>query len=111
VAELFQELTDFRSLQCNGYAGCELSAGCNSKDATYLFKGNKGGGGNGLQIMHYSRSLEKFSLKSRTWVTASGEGGAKSNNYHLGHFLDRQIGTHFDNRAAMRYHAVLIYMI
>ena len=86
--------------------GCQFSGGCSGQDVNYLFKGNKNGGGHGLQIMHYSRSLEKFSLKSKTWVTATGENGAKSSNYHLGHFLERQIGTFFDNRAALRYFEV-----
>jgi hypothetical protein len=82
--------------------GCKFSKGCDGENVHYLMKGNKKGANHGLQIMHYSRSLEKFALKSKTWVTATGENGAASSNYHLGHFLERQIGTSFDNRAATR---------
>ena len=84
------------------YTGCKYSKGCDGENVKYLTKGNKKPGNHGLQIMHYSRSLEKFALKSKTWVTATGENGAASSNYHLGHFLERQIGTSFDNRAASR---------
>ena len=46
-------------------------------------------------IFHYSRSLEKFSLKARSWRTSGGVG------YNLIHFLDRNIGWVYDDRAIM----------
>ena len=88
---------------CRFFIGCRFSDKCAIHNASYLVEGNKKRKhSHGLQIMHYSRSLEKFALKSKTWVTATGENGASSNNYHLGHFLERQVGTTFDNRAATR---------
>lgn len=48
-------------------------------------------------LYHYSRSLEKFSLKARTWRTA-GNGNA---GYDLIHFMDRNIGWVLDNSAVL----------
>ena len=56
-----------------------------------LFRGNGKGFNTPLVMMHYSRSLEKYELKSRTWKTASGE-QAKSDRYQIGGFSDRQLG-------------------
>jgi hypothetical protein len=59
-------------------------------------------------INHYSRSLEKFGLKSKTWTTATGEAkpgesseqAAKS--YDIPKFLSRNVGWHMD-RIALKY--------
>lgn len=59
-------------------------------------------------INHYSRSIEKYALKSRTWKTATGEGkpgqtseeAAKS--YDIAKFLARSVGWQHDN-IALRY--------
>ena len=44
-----------------------------------------------LVMMHYSRSLEKYELKSKTWKTSSGE-QSKADKYDIGGFSDRQLG-------------------
>jgi hypothetical protein len=62
----------------------------------------------GLLINHYSRSLEKYSLKSKTWKTATGESkigetseqAAKS--YDIPKFLSRNVGWFYDP-IALRY--------
>lgn len=63
-----------------------------------------------LSINHYSRSLEKYALKSRTWQTSTGEfPGSKadsekvSKNYDVIGFFHRSVGWYSDNTAATRY--------
>lgn len=57
-----------------------------------------------LYINHYSRSLEKYVIKGKTWKTASGEvtGGMNSHqaarSYDIPKFLSRNLGWYFDNR-------------
>jgi hypothetical protein len=41
-----------------------------------------------ILIMHYSRTLEKYALKAKTWKTSSGE----SDQYQIVGFNDRQLG-------------------
>jgi hypothetical protein len=59
-----------------------------------------------LVMNHYSRSLEKYELKAKTWKTASGdikEGGHdQSANYDLANFFHRSVGWYLD-RSALRY--------
>jgi hypothetical protein len=55
--------------------------------------------GDALVIYHYSRSLEKFGLKAKTWETASGDNPV---GYDMVHFLDRNVGRHTD-RSALRF--------
>lgn len=43
-------------------------------------------------INHYSRSLEKYALKARTWRTASGEGSDGAARYNIEGFLARNVG-------------------
>ena len=50
-----------------------------------------------MEIFHYSRSLEKFLKKKNTW-TAIGE-----NNFSMINFLDRNLGTVYDDTASKRY--------
>lgn len=45
-----------------------------------------------LVMLHYARSLEKYELKAKTWKTASGDKGQRSDNYALTGFTDRNIG-------------------
>ena len=52
-----------------------------------------------LIIHHYSRSLEKFGLKAKTWETATGE---NPHGYDIIHFLDRNVGRQAD-RSALRF--------
>ena len=47
-------------------------------------------------IYHYSRSLEKFALKKKTWSTAQGELPSKINDYSLSYFLHRSVGYTLD---------------
>ena len=53
----------------------------------------------GVMIFHYARSFEKFWSKRKTWQKIG------SNNFTIVNFLDRNVGTIFDNRAAVRYAA------
>lgn len=78
-----------------------------------------------LVMLHYSRTLEKYELKSKTWKTSSGE-QTKADRYQIGGFSDRQLGescccsvsgggskflnvfiyylgVHYDPRASQRY--------
>eukprot|EP01036_Dinobryon_divergens_P022061 gene22060-30295_t len=96
---------------CNGWDHRANSNFC----ATYI-KSKEWGSINGrgkkwmdlFLINHYSRSLEKFALKSKTWRTASGE--AKSGetaeqaakSYDIPKFLARNVGWHHDSKA-LRY--------
>jgi hypothetical protein len=43
-------------------------------------------------IHHYARSLEKYELKTRTWVTANGE----NTGYNILGYLDRAVGWELD---------------
>ena len=47
-------------------------------------------------IFHYSRSLEKFALKKKTWTTAGGESTARANDYSISYFLHRSVGYTLD---------------
>ena len=61
-----------------------------------------------MVINHYSRSLEKFTLKRKTWGTASGEavGGqdskAAATDYSMAKFFQRSVGWKHDN-SSLRY--------
>lgn len=61
-----------------------------------------------LSINHYSRSLEKFALKQKTWKTSSGEvlpgqtAESAASSYDIPKFLARSVGSHHDN-VALRY--------
>ena len=59
-------------------------------------------------INHYSRSVEKFGLKSKTWKTSTGEAKAgetamqAATSYDVPKFLSRSVGWHHDP-IAVRY--------
>jgi hypothetical protein len=61
-----------------------------------------------LVINHYSRSIEKYSIKSKTWRTATGEAKAgetseqAASSYDIPKFLARSLGWYPDN-IALRY--------
>lgn len=55
-------------------------------------------------LFHYSRSAEKFGLKTRTWTTAGGEQLTDSHvvTYDMAKFFSRSVGW-FRDRSALRY--------
>lgn len=55
-----------------------------------------------MYLNHYSRSLEKFGLKTRTWKTSDGA----DKGYDVTHFLDRNVGWRKDS-TSMRYNCQL----
>lgn len=61
-----------------------------------------------LVINHYSRSLEKYALKQKTWKTSTGEhkkgqtSEQAASSYDIPKFLARSVGSHFDD-SALRY--------
>jgi len=62
----------------------------------------------GIDIFHYSRSVEKYALKQKTWKTSSGEvkpgqtAEDAAKNYDISGFLHRSVGwTH--ESTALRY--------
>jgi hypothetical protein len=61
-----------------------------------------------FDINHYSRSLEKYALKGKTWRTSTGEVKAGENmhdvakSYDIPKFLHRSAGWHYDS-TAVRY--------
>lgn len=62
----------------------------------------------GMRINHYSRSLEKYVIKGKTWTTSSGEMKAgetsadAAKNYDVTKFMHRSIGWYHDEMA-LRY--------
>jgi hypothetical protein len=93
-------------LNCCNFHNCK-DVNCRhfNEDVThYLYNGNgknelwgRDDSMDNIMIFHYSRSLEKFTLKQNTWQAIG------SNNFTIINFLDRNIGTIFDNRAGERY--------
>eukprot|EP01041_Mallomonas_annulata_P007380 gene7380-15070_t len=67
-------------------------------------------------INHYSRSLEKFALKSKTWSSATGEVAigstveSASKGYNTPTFLARNLGWYFDD-TALRYSCQLRHQL
>jgi Glycosyltransferase family 92 len=61
-----------------------------------------------IAINHYSRSIEKYSIKSKTWKTATGEAKIGENSeqaaksYDIPKFLSRNVGWYYDD-SALRY--------
>lgn len=57
-----------------------------------------------VSLYHYSRSAEKFGLKTRTWTTAGGEQLTDSHvvTYDMAKFFSRSVGW-FRDRSALRY--------
>ena len=88
--------------RCCTLHGCRLrdDAFCekNKKELGTLFR-KKNKYDNDLVLYHYSRSLEKYGLKSKTWETATGE---DPNGYNVIHFMERNFGRQTD-RSALDY--------
>lgn len=68
----------------------------------------------GLYINHYSRSVEKYALKAKTWKTATGEVRAGESqeaaikSYDIAKFLSRSVGWYHDP-VALRYSCQVRY--
>jgi hypothetical protein len=79
---------------CCGIGCASKKKGCrfdkNVTKALYKGKGNKSWK-MPIVMMHYSRTLEKYELKSKTWKTSSGE-QSEADKYQIGGFSDRQLG-------------------
>jgi len=101
--------------KCCHFHGCQQHDYlANSKFCATNFKpeweafNTKGGWQSIMMINHYSRSLEKYALKAKTWRTATGEtkSGEKSSdasrNYDLAKFFQRTVGWFYDP-TALRY--------
>ena len=58
-----------------------------------------------FDIYHYSRSIEKYAIKSKTWTTATGEVSAgqtgleAAKSYDIPKFLQRSVGWYYDDKA------------
>jgi hypothetical protein len=95
---------------CNGYDYIIGDTTCSThfKNLNYQLRGKGKPWAQTQRINHYSRSLEKFGLKSKTWRTASGEVKAGENseqaarNYDLPKFFARNVGWTYDP-VALRY--------
>lgn len=109
------ETSDYIARCCH-FHGCQKwdfsfnSDVCNRKhnEEGWKVSGRGQGWADILIINHYSRSLEKFMLKTKTWTTSSGEvkAGETANqaaaSYDIGKFFARSVGFHHDN-TALRY--------
>ena len=102
---------------CQGHDYIANSKFCSSHFKSEADTFSKGGwGGTIMLINHYSRSLEKYALKAKTWATATGETKAGENpaeaskNYDLSKFFQRTIGWYFDD-TALRYSCQLRRLI
>jgi hypothetical protein len=88
--------------RCCTLHGCRLRddpfCAQNNQQLGVLFR-KKNKFSNDLVLFHYSRSLEKFGLKSKTWETASG---SDPTGYNVMHFMERNFGRHAD-RSALAY--------
>lgn len=80
----------------------------NHKKQHWLLSGHRRPYYDTFIINHYSRSLEKYALKSKTWGTATGEVKAgesaeqAAKAYDIPKFLSRNVGWQLD-RIALRY--------
>jgi len=100
--------------KCCHFHGCQQhdylsgSKFCSSNFKSEWESLGRGGWASVMLINHYSRSLEKYALKAKTWRTATGETkmGEKSadasRNYDLAKFFQRTIGW-FHDPTALRY--------
>lgn len=96
---------------CQGYDFIENSAFCteNHKNETWQLNGKGKPYFDFLEIYHYSRSIEKYAIKSKTWRTATGEvkqgetAAQAAKSYDIPKFLSRNVGWSLDRKAALRY--------
>lgn len=95
---------------CQGWDFRQDSKFCtiNHKAESWRLSGHKRKWMDMFVINHYSRSLEKFGLKSKTWRTATGESKAgetaeqAAKGYDIPKFLARSVGWKHDP-VALRY--------
>ena len=86
---------------CNYQDRLKDSNICSNGAAKGYFK-HDGRGCRAGYINHYSRSLEKFALKSKTWETAKDGSPGDATAYDVLEFLKRSIGWKYDP-TALRY--------
>ena len=112
----YRNITSEYVAKCCHFHGCQAKdfiEGDNTCDKNYRQEAWQISGEglpfkNSLYINHYSRSLEKYALKQKTWKTSSGEhqegqsSESASSSYDLPKFFARSVGFHFDN-TALRY--------
>jgi hypothetical protein len=112
----FDVNTSMYIVECCHFHGCQgwdfrgNSRFCteNHKKESWLLNGHKMKWYDAFIINHYSRSLEKYALKSKTWKTATGEAkiGESSEQaakgYDIPKFLSRNVGWQVD-QVALRY--------
>lgn len=107
--------SEFVALCCH-FHGCEGTNFIRNSKYCSTHYGNEAWRVNGkgkpwydkLYVNHYSRSLEKYAIKSKTWKTATGEvreGESQeqaTKSYDIPKFLARNLGWYFDD-TALRY--------
>jgi hypothetical protein len=112
----FTNMTAEYVARCCHFHGCQKWDFTNDSDICSKNHNNEGwrvsGAGkkwmDGLYINHYSRSLEKFALKQKTWKTSSGEvrsgedHAKAASSYDLPKFFSRSLGWYHD-ATALRY--------
>lgn len=113
---LYSNYTNNYIAECCHFHGCqgwdfrEHSSFCtvHHKEESWRLSG-KGKKWSDLGIInHYSRSLEKYSIKAKTWKTATGETKAgetskqAASSYDISKFLSRSVGWYHDP-IALRY--------
>lgn len=112
----FDSNTSYYVAECCNFHGCQghdvrLHNFCSQHHKNQYWTHLAGKGKPYLEtfiINHYSRSLEKFALKSKTWATATGEvkqgesGEQAAKSYDLPKFFARSVGWQVD-RVALRY--------
>jgi hypothetical protein len=92
---------------CQGWDFRENSTFCtvNHKQEHWRLSGHKRKWVEAFVINHYSRSIEKYSLKQKTWRTATGESKAgetseqAAKSYDIPKFLSRNVGWQLDTTA------------
>eukprot|EP00605_Chrysophyceae_sp_TOSAG23-4_P000040 GSChrysophyteH1.ASY1.ANO1.42.1 assembled CDS len=94
---------------CHGHDPLKDSKFCSQQDGNQKGIMKKGSHPpHNLVINHYSRSLEKYTIKAATWSTASGEvkagesDEAAASNYDINKFFQRNLGWQID-RTALKY--------
>jgi len=112
--EFIAKCCHFHGCQGHDYIAGSKFCSNNFKSEWAVF--SSGGWKSNMRINHYSRSLEKFALKAKTWKTATGEtkAGEKSDeasrNYDLSKFFQRSVGWYHDP-SALRYSCQLRKLI
>ena len=114
--ESYSNITTSYLVSCCHFHGCQghdfidraITCKTYDKQISWILKGKGKPWYNALSIFHYSRSLEKYALKMKSWKTATGEimgnqtieDAAKG--YDIPGFLHRSVGWLHD-ATALRY--------